>query len=459
MMKCFIICFNNGWLVKQAIQALQKFSQLQLEVVDNASDGTHTLTILDELKSSGVVVHSMPKNYGHTVVTTVINPQDEQYFITDPDLEFEYLPDDTIQQLLDIHKQTKAKKVGLALKIDAQDFLEGIYFQNKSIAVHESQFWLRRVNNLISDVEAYYAEIDTTFALYSKGSVDNLHIRLAGSYCVRHLPWHKSWVDSTSAKDLKEYLRAVSKNSISTTSKLIQDYINNLKNNSVLVHKNKIQFNVTLTENRSFWINHYPSWEPETFEIFDRFADPNKLLVDIGTWIGPTLLYGSQRFHHVFGVEADQQSFKEVNRNVMINNIENVTLYPYAIYNQLTTVHFGKNKFRSDALANDSTSQIQEQGSLTYEVTTITLDKLLVNVKPETIGLIKVDIEGGEESILEELLQFHLIHKVPIYVSFHYSWWNNKNKLNTLTALFDQTNVANIVQTVRNSPFCSILLC
>ena len=41
-------------------------------------------------------------------------------------------------------------------------------------------------------------------------------------------------------------------------------------------------------------------WEPQTFEVFERFLRPDRSYVDIGAWIGPTVLYGamlSRRAH------------------------------------------------------------------------------------------------------------------------------------------------------------------
>lgn len=41
-----------------------------------------------------------------------------------------------------------------------------------------------------------------------------------------------------------------------------------------------------------FWKNK--SWERNTQKIFDKFLDSNHSYIDIGAWIGPTVLYGAQ---------------------------------------------------------------------------------------------------------------------------------------------------------------------
>jgi hypothetical protein len=62
-----------------------------------------------------------------------------------------------------------------------------------------------------------------------------------------------------------------------------------------------------------------------------------------------------------------------------------------------------------------------------YTVKTISLDKLLEKVGADEVSLIKVDIEGGEEFILDDLHRISELHKIPVYVGMHYNWWKDKN--------------------------------
>ena len=68
-----------------------------------------------------------------------------------------------------------------------------------------------------------------------------------------------------------------------------------------------------------------------------------------------------------------------------------------------------------------------------------------------TVSLIKVDIEGGEEHILDQLYAIHSEHKIPMYVSFHHTWWSDKN-LDRFVWLTDAQK-----QSVRREPFTSLL--
>ena len=118
--------------------------------------------------------------------------------------------------------------------------------------------------------------------------------------------------------------------------------------------------------------------------------------------------------------------------NIKINNIKNVKIVPNAIYNKQTTVYFGKNLVLKNSRENDSTSQIHLSSSdkNAYPVQTTTLTELFKHIDPSDIALVKVDIEGSEEYILEDLLLYNKLYKLPMFISFHYTWWNNKEKLN-----------------------------
>ena len=72
------------------------------------------------------------------------------------------------------------------------------------------------------------------------------------------------------------------------------------------------------------------------------------------------------------------------------------------------------------------------------------------------LALIKVDIEGGEENIMVDVLSYSLAHNVPVYLSFHYSWWANKD-ISRFTAMFTKFKCGDCSERVVADPFISIL--
>ena len=73
------------------------------------------------------------------------------------------------------------------------------------------------------------------------------------------------------------------------------------------------------------------------------------------------------------------------------------------------------------------------------------------NINPSEISLIKVDIKGGEEFILNDLYYIHKKYSIPLYISFHYDWWKDKN-LNRFDFLTESYK-----KSILNNPFISIL--
>ena len=158
-----------------------------------------------------------------------------------------------------------------------------------------------------------------------------------------------------------------------------------------------------------FWVDKYQSWENETFDIFDSYVKPNTTVIDIGSWFGPTALYLSCLGAKVIAVEADRESVEVLKNNISLNAFQ-VKIIDKAIYKYNTGVYFGENIFRNDNLnvnMKANTSQIVSEScmKIKYQTESITFDELLKYVDAE-ISLIKVDIEGGEEHILRDVLNF-----------------------------------------------------
>jgi hypothetical protein len=124
--------------------------------------------------------------------TDVYNALPDRFILTDPDLQFNSrLPADFVDVLVQLSKKYGAHAVGFALDISdgADMFQDTDYFAGQSITEWESQFWHHRIHD--DAFELYHAAIDTTFILLTKNASNpGLHIRVAGGFTARHLPWY-----------------------------------------------------------------------------------------------------------------------------------------------------------------------------------------------------------------------------------------------------------------------------
>lgn len=454
MIPIYITCFNNGFMVERTVNALRKFApNNNITILDNASTSIKTKIILDNLeKEENTTVIRYPNNSGPWRVLS--DPEFEEtrkspFILTDPDLELEYLPVNTLEILSKIQEKYKVGKIGLALNIsDKNDMFDGPYTGHGNIIAHESNFWKNRISD--NDYELYWAEIDTTFCLFDYKYPMNRSIRIARNFTVRHLPWHKSYINSLPIDSIIEYFGPAK---YSTISKLIMNY---LKENGT-IKQFKDFFVLYKTINQRFW-DIYLTWEPETFKVFDKFADSNKNILDIGCWIGPTVLYTASKYNHIWALDADKQSFEECRNNINLNNYQNkITIINSAIYDKTGFVNFGRNKFLPNSRLNDSTSQIYENDSSeSFSVPCISLEDLIKQYNIDNLALIKIDIEGGEQYIMRDLFTYSINNKIPLYLSFHYSWWNNKD-LNILKEYESKFACGDVTDKVIREPFISIL--
>jgi FkbM family methyltransferase len=172
------------------------------------------------------------------------------------------------------------------------------------------------------------------------------------------------------------------------------------------------------------------TWEPNTFNVFNNLKDKNKIAIDIGGWIGPTTIYLSKIFKEVITIEADKVSFDALSNNIKDNSCHNVKLYNKAFHNSDTkNVFFGVNRFNFTPELGSSTSQTKNQieDIADYAIDTINIFNIIEQLDPNNIGLIKVDIEGGDEDVFEELISVGSNYGWKIWISFHYGWWKDKN--------------------------------
>jgi FkbM family methyltransferase len=455
-----IVCYNNHKYVDNTINQITKINsnlKKNIIILNNSSIYNDTIAYLNNIDVSVITVPNNGPWISIHSNNDLYNKLPDKYILTDPDLEFNKdIPSNFIEILSELSDKYSAEKIGFALRIDDYDKMhQDIMWWGKTIPEGESVYWSNKIND--NNYELYNAPIDTTFCLNNKNN-SGPNIRVAGNFTARHLPWYIDDNVLTVYDKFKMYLDIPN---ISSFGRVFNEYLNNnyflIKkyNETIILEKNNNDRNI------NWWLTVYSNWESETFNVFDNYLDTNKVFIDIGGWIGTTCIYGSRKSKQVYVVEADKKSAIDLKKNCKINS-DNITVIEQAIYHEDDKlILFGSNQFLNNSSLNDSTSHIQTIYSNTtidlndnqYYVNSITINKIIndYNIIPSNISLIKVDIEGGEEHILNELFYYNKTYNIPIYVSFHYTWWNDKN-LNRFPFI-DEHNKSLII----NNPFISIL--
>ena len=439
-----IICYNNYKYVQNTLDQIRKINieyYKNIQIVNNSSTCIDTIIFL---KNVDVKVINTANN-GPWITSTqnkhIYDTLPDKYIVTDPDLEFnKNIPSNFIEILSTLSDKYGIFKIGFALDLsDFEKMYPNSYYGNINIYDWEKKLWDHKMND-DSNYELYAEPIDTTFCLLNKNSKNNNGIRVAGNFTAKHLPWY---IDNKVYNVYENYMANIMTTEISSISRVILSYFEKKylkinKNNELFLIENN-QNNLNLC----FWKDHYENWENASFKVYDKYLSKNNILIEIGGWIGATSMYGCRKSKHVYSIEAETQSFDDMTINLKTNCTNNYTLINKAIYNtDDVKLKIGKNKI------------LENQSQECYFVDTITIESLIKNyqINPSEIGLIKVDIEGGEENILNDLNDIYTKYKIPIYVSFYHTWWNDKN-LDRFMWLSDT-----IKNQIRADPVASILV-
>ncbi|MGH9846614.1 MAG: FkbM family methyltransferase [Blastocatellia bacterium] len=188
-----------------------------------------------------------------------------------------------------------------------------------------------------------------------------------------------------------------------------------------LVRKNGLEFNVVADQHADFWRKLETNvWEPQTFAIFDHFLSPDCIYVDIGAWVGPTLLYAAQRSKAAYAFEPDPVAFAELSRNVESNAQAawrgRVRIYQQAVDHQAGTLKLGSRGGGGDSM----TSALLSNEAASWEVEKVSLPDFFAQHGLQSGKVfVKMDIEGGEYQLLPHLRNLLSQTDLVLYLSIH----------------------------------------
>ncbi len=158
------------------------------------------------------------------------------------------------------------------------------------------------------------------------------------------------------------------------------------------------------------------AWEPETFAVLREHLAPDRDYLDIGAWIGPTVLFGARRARHVWCFEPDPTAFRHLAWNIELNDLRNVSAFPVALSDG-----FGVARMASfGGEPGDSMSSLLNAGAAgATDVLTIGWEQLAGAVDLSGVSLVKIDIEGAEFDVLPALLPWLERHRPALFLSTH----------------------------------------
>jgi len=175
---------------------------------------------------------------------------------------------------------------------------------------------------------------------------------------------------------------------------------------------------------------------PGTLRVIEETLRPEDAYIDIGAWVGPTVLWAAERCRHVIAVEPDPIASGVLAANVK-SNCTNVTSVEAAVAAQR-----GRRRLWTQGDWGDSTSTLVDQAhEPSMMVDAVLFEDVLDRVTDVTrVGLVKIDIEGGEGELFSVAARTLKALHCPIVLALHYAWVTDPVGLQELLQdLFDVT--------------------
>ena len=146
-----------------------------------------------------------------------------------------------------------------------------------------------------------------------------------------------------------------------------------------------------------------------------ELANSNSIILDIGGNIGSSAIYFHQLYPNstIYVFEPDDISYKTLLKN--IDPFKNIKSYNIGLFNEDKFLKLHRCPFGS------SGNSVYLDPSISYETIDIELKKassVIVDYKLQNANILKVDTEGCEVPILQDIFSLGLLFDI-IYVEYH----------------------------------------
>lgn len=178
----------------------------------------------------------------------------------------------------------------------------------------------------------------------------------------------------------------------------------------------------TVDDNRhgsefDFWdVFERRTWEPEVEGVLNRFLTPQNTFLDLGAWVGPITMLAAPRCRQVHAVEPDPVAAHDLRTNLVLSDITNVTVHECALADRAGTIRIGP---VHGGVLGDSMTTVWTAPKSSVKVQATTLGILILENGIHDLGLIKMDVEGAEETILPAVASLLQYIRVPLLLSTH----------------------------------------
>ncbi|MBP5204367.1 FkbM family methyltransferase [bacterium] len=175
-----------------------------------------------------------------------------------------------------------------------------------------------------------------------------------------------------------------------------------------------------------------------TNKIYDvEISNDSPIIIDCGAYLGLSIVYFKKRYPNskIIAFEPNPNVFPFLEENVTCNRLENVTLYNVALGRKKCTRDFYIDSSGIGAFSTSSFNKDAWNGKQRTKRIGVSVD-MLSNYINSNVDLVKIDIEGAEMEVMDDLAHTKKVVLVDNYIiEFHQS---KKNRLDNLTNLLEK---------------------
>ncbi|MDB2513451.1 FkbM family methyltransferase [Alphaproteobacteria bacterium] len=173
-----------------------------------------------------------------------------------------------------------------------------------------------------------------------------------------------------------------------------------------------------------FWDQFSERWEPQTYNFFHRNLKKGSTFLDIGGWVGPTAFIATS-------LGADKVKIIEPNPvnffHLLSSQFNNGLMAKWFLVNACISDRNGDKVIGpiKGIESGSSATHIRDQNQEGARIISLRLEDIVRD--EDNLSLIKIDIEGAEELIINDLSVF-APHNVAIWLSLHPPHYENKDQ-------------------------------
>ena len=186
-----------------------------------------------------------------------------------------------------------------------------------------------------------------------------------------------------------------------------------------------LDFEMRITDGRSFYIQLKDEFVHGIYHFDTDNARP--VIIDGGSNIGVSILYFKRLYPHarVIGFEPDPAIFRLLSENIERNHLHDVDVFELGL---------GDNEGTTTFLADNSASGQFGEGANSITVRVATLSKYIDG----PVDFLKLNIEGQELPVLQELESSGKLGQVRELVFEYHGWAGQEQRLGELLTLLDR---------------------